>query len=159
MQCKEPGCNGKVVDGLCRSCGVSVPQTQSEPLQMMIRSIFRNVTPARLRLLFVGNCLTVLVFCVVSVSIVAGHEHAVRTVGLAAAPSVIDAHEIKIGAEQMDANLTNELLLPPGKEEAQRLIAAFESRRLSVGKHIVAAAENITYGKSEKEPLESIQAA
>ena len=159
MQCKEPGCNGKVVDGLCRSCGVSVPEEQGEPLQKMIGAVFRNVTSARLKLLFVANCLIALVFCLVSVNIVNRHEYAVRTVGLDAAPSVMAAHQIKIGAEQMDANLTNELLVAPGEEKARRLIAAFEDRRRSVGQHIVAAAENITYGRAEQEPLEEIQAA
>ncbi len=132
---------------------------QTEPFRQMIYSALKDVTPVRLRLFFVANCLAALLFCFISVATVKEHEHAVKTIGRDAAPSVISAHQIKIAVEQMDADLVDELLYAPGQEEGAEMAADFEMWRKKVSRELVAAAKNITYGSAEQIPLENIQMA
>src|SRR4029453_7886576 len=133
--------------------------TQLDPLQHMVRSAFKDVTPVRLRILLVVHWRVVLIFCLVSVTTIRKHEYSVRTVGRDATPSVIAAHQIRIGVEQMDTNLANELLYAHGQDEVQQMAKSFEDWRVSVCKHLVAAAKNITYGSAEQVPIENIQVA
>ena len=130
-----------------------------EPLQQIFQSACRDVTPVRLKLLLLANCLGAVLFLLVSLGTVQQHLHAVQTVGEDAAPSVIDAHEIKIGVLKMDADLADELLYPSGQQEGQESAQDFDKCRVEVGKQLVAAARNITYGAAEQTPIETIQTA
>ena len=125
----------------------------------MIHLVFRDVTPVRLRLYFVVNCFSAIMFCLLSMITIKQHAHAVKTVGHDAAPSVIAAHQIKIGVEKMDTALANELLYAPNQPENQDMLLAFEKWRTVTGKELVNAAENITYGETEKIPIDNIQSA
>jgi len=136
-----------------------MPTLRVDPLQQLVRSAFQDVTPIRLNLLLVANCLGALLFCLASVATVQQHEHAVKTLGLDAAPSVIAAHQIAMGVLKMDTDLANELLLKPGQPEVQWISDEFEKWRVTVCKQLVAAANNITYGSSEQIPLENITIA
>lgn len=132
-------------------------EKQTGPFKQLIQLIFQDVTPVRLRLLFVSGCLGAFLFCLLSIITINQHEHAVVTVGRDAAPSVIAAHQIKTGVERMDADLANELLYPRGSEEGKQMFADFEKWRAVVGKQMIAAAKNITYGEAEQIPIENIQ--
>jgi hypothetical protein len=134
-------------------------QTLVSPLHRGISSAFRNVTPTRLRLLLFLNCISAIVFAFAAVTTIQQHHHAVQTVGVDAAPSVIAAHEIKIAVEVMDADLADELLYPPQQQEALEQRSDFEKWRLGVSKQLVIAAKNITYGATEQIPIENIQSA
>jgi len=83
------------------------------------------------------------------------HRSAMQTVGKDSAPSIIAAQHIKSALADMDANAANELLGPPGT--MQEAIAAYESRRVEASKALIAAAENITYGESERKPILALQ--
>src|SRR6516162_11217817 len=96
-----------------------MPANRSGPLTQMIHLVFRDVTPVRLRLYFVVNCFSAIMFCLLSMITIKQHAHAVKTVGHDAAPSVIAAHQIKIGVEKMDTALANELLYAPNQPENQ----------------------------------------
>ncbi|OKH55948.1 hypothetical protein NIES2101_01410 [Calothrix sp. HK-06] len=78
-------------------------------------------------------------------------RHAIKTVGEDAARSVITAQQIKDSLADMGANAVNQLLVKPG----QNLTAdkGFEYRRERLGKFLVQAAQNITYGDKEREPI------
>jgi hypothetical protein len=136
-----------------------MPGKKADPLRNMISLAFQDVTPVRLRLLFVANCLAAILFFCISETTIKEHAHAVKTVGLDAAPSVIIAHQIKIAVEQMDADLVDELLYAPHQQDGARVAADFEMWRQKVSKDLVAAAKNITYGSAEQIPLENIQMA
>jgi hypothetical protein len=130
---------------------------QLDPLRQMVYSIFQDVTPVRLRLFLLSNCLAALLFCILSIATVESHHRALQTVGLDAAPSVITAHQIKISVEQMDCDLVDELLYAPRQEEAREIAQDFEKVRSDLSKQLVAAAKNITFGSAEQSPLENIQ--
>ncbi|MBS2007508.1 MAG: hypothetical protein JST01_10730 [Cyanobacteria bacterium SZAS TMP-1] len=128
------------------------------PVKQLIRAALRDVTPIRLWLLFGSVALGFLLFCVISVITVQQHLHALKTVGSDAAPSVIAAHQIKIGLAAMDGALADELMSIPGQRPALALAGDFEHNRLDVCHELVVAAKNITYGHKEQGPIESIQA-
>jgi hypothetical protein len=79
----------------------------------------------------------------------------VQTLGVDAAPSVVAAHKIKIHVQSLDADLANELLGAPGTIPAY--VKNFETNQREIGKQVVAAAKNITYGDAEQVPIERIQ--
>jgi len=134
-------------------------QTLVSPLRSGINLAFQNVTPTRLRLLLFLNCSAAILFAFAAVTTVQQHNHAVRTVGVDAAPSVIAAHEIKIGVQMMDADLADELLYPAQGAETVEERSDFEKWRVRASKQLVSAAKNITYGQAEQIPIENIQIA
>lgn len=136
-----------------------MPTKRLDPLQQIVFSTFQDITPVRLRLFLFANCITVLLFSIVSVSTIQLHEHAATTVGRDAAPSVIAAHEITIGVEEMDTALANQLLYQPASRESAQMERTFETWRVNVSKSLVAAAKNITYGNKEQIPIDNIQIA
>lgn len=82
-------------------------------------------------------------------------ENAVKTLGIDAAPSVVAAHRIKIYIESLDADLCNELLLPPAS--SSEWVKDFDRARAEIGSNLIAAAKNITYGDAELIPIQTIQ--
>ena len=128
------------------------------PLKEAIQTTLKDVTPRRLWLLVVSTWFCTLVFFLAAMVTIDQHEHAVATIGSDAAPSVVAAHEIKIGLLTMDADLADELLYSPGQREAQEMVDGFEVARLDTSKELVTAAHNITYGTREQTPIEQIQA-
>jgi hypothetical protein len=129
------------------------------PLQKAVESTLQDVTPRRLWLLVASIWLSTVVFFFAAMVTIDQHSHAVETVGSDAAPSVVAAHQIKIAALTMDADLADELLYEPGQREAQEMIDGFAVARMDGCKQLVAAARNITYGSSEQQPIENIQIA
>jgi hypothetical protein len=132
---------------------------KADPLKHMARSIFRDVTPVRLRLLLIANCLCTFLFFWISISTLLQHQHVVQTVGTDATPSIIAAHNIKIAAVRMDADLSAELIYDASNEDSIAAGRDFEKQAAMVGKQLVLAAANITYGKVEQLPIENIQTA
>src|SRR5215475_2468813 len=112
-------------------------------------------TPTRLKIALTGSWVLTAVLCVVVLFGWAQHWHAVQTVGVDAAPSVVAAHKIKIYIETLDADLVNELLGKPG--EMADSVKEFDKNRIEIGKQIIAASKNITYGDAEQIPIQQIQ--
>jgi hypothetical protein len=120
-------------------------------------SHWTQTTPARLKIaLGIGWTLSA-ILCVAVLWSWSQHVDAVKTLGVDAAPSVEAAHKIRIHIETLDADLANELLGKPG--EMTEYVKDFETNRIEIGKQIVAASKNITYGDAELIPIEKIQAA
>jgi hypothetical protein len=122
----------------------------------MVESALRDVTPVRLRLLLLVNCLLVTGFCSVAITTIHQHEHAARTIGLDATPSVVASEQIQIAALEMDYYLINELLIGPEDKEARMMTKHFDDWRGNAFKSLIAAANNITYGDKERLPIESV---
>jgi len=112
-------------------------------------------TPTRLKIALTGSWVLAAVLCVVVLFGQAQHWHAVQTVGVDAAPSVVAAHKIKISIETLDADLVNELLGTPG--EMADYVKDFDKNRVEIGQQIIAASKNITYGAAEQVPIQQIQ--
>ncbi len=134
-------------------------QTKVGPLRQIMSSAFRRATPARLRLFLIVDCIVVVAFCSFTVMTVKQHEHAGRTIGKDAGPSVIAAHEVKMAIQQMDACLSSQLLYKSDSNDSKIMEKRFEPWRIALCKHVVIAAKNITYGASEQVPIEDILGA
>lgn len=130
--------------------------TKPSPFKQMVESALRDVTPVRLRLLLLVNCVLVTGFCSVAVTTIHQHEHAARTIGLDATPSVVAAEQIQIAALQMDYYLINQLLIGPEDKEARMMEKHFEDWRGNACKSLLSAANNITYGEKESLPIERV---
>ena len=83
------------------------------------------------------------------------HRAAMKTVGRDTAPSIIAAQHIKAALADMDADAVDELLLPP--ESAAGAVRAYEAKRVEAAQALIAAAGNITYGESERGPIQAIE--
>ncbi len=111
-------------------------------------------TPRRLRAAVAAVCFaSFLLFLAVSFG-ARQHAGAVKTIGKDSAPSIVAAERIKAALSDMDANVANELIAKPGQGEGSR--EAYDRRRQELGLGLIAAAENITYGDSERVPLQTI---
>jgi len=134
-------------------------RTVSSPMTQIVDSVLQDTTPVRLRLLLAAICVGTGIFFAIAAITITQHEHAIRTVGFDAAPSVISAHQIKIGLEAMDTDLASQLLMPQKWHESTDILDDFETNRTNVAREIVAAARNITYGESERVPVENLEIA
>jgi len=114
-----------------------------------------QTTPARLKTALGASWALAGALCVVVLLGWAQHERAAKTLGVDAAPSVVAAHKIRIHIETLDADLANELLGRPG--ETAEYVADFDKNRVEIGKQIVAASKNITYGDAELIPIQKIE--
>lgn len=122
----------------------------------MVLSVFKERTPARLRLFLIGNCALAILFAMLANNTVAEHRHALDTVGHFATPSVVASHEIQSGIMLMDRALTDELM--SDDEEIEGLMASdFERGRILASRNLILAAKNITYGDAEQKPIEAMQ--
>jgi hypothetical protein len=83
------------------------------------------------------------------------HRTAMQTVGVDTAPSIVAAQHIKTALADMDSNAANELLGAPGA--MPQAVASYESRRVEASNALIAAAENITFGDSERKPILALQ--
>jgi hypothetical protein len=128
-----------------------------DPIIDMLKTARRDITPIRLRLWFLTIIGLTFIFCVFAINTISQHMVAVQSIGRDAAPSVIAAHQIEIGVQAMDADLTAELLYPRGSRQSQQFARDYEKWRVLVGKQLIAAARNITYGQTEAESVENLQ--
>jgi hypothetical protein len=111
-------------------------------------------TPKRLRafiaLVWIGAALLLLV----GESTLDRARHATKTIQSDAAPSIIAALEIRALLADLDANAANVLLDSP--DHVQQATALFEDERTKASTRLVEAAQNITFGDSEKIPIVAI---
>ncbi len=83
------------------------------------------------------------------------HRNDLQTIGRDAAPSIIAAQSIKVAIADMDAEAANELLAKPG--EGKAAAEAYQVRRIQAAEALISAAQNITYGDSERVPIKQLQ--
>lgn len=91
---------------------------------------------------------------VMTIAAVQGQRYAIKTIGKDTAPSIIAAQHIKSGIADLDANAANKLLVDVGKNPAAE--KAYDDRRKEVVEATLAAAENITYGDAERNPIRTL---
>jgi hypothetical protein len=105
------------------------------------------------------------------VSTIAGiqtQRQAIKTVGKDATPSIVTAQRLKDAMAGMDAFAASEFLVPPQRNQEtfltpskqdpnNRNIQTYSERYRSATERLVAAAENITYGKLERQPIQTMQ--
>lgn len=98
-----------------------------------------------------GACTLLLITTIAAVQ---GQRYAIKTIGKDTAPSIIAAQHIKSGLADLDANAANKLLLDVGKNPTAE--KAYDDRRKEVVEATLAAAENITYGDAERNPIRTL---
>ncbi len=83
------------------------------------------------------------------------HRAGMQKIGRDTALSIIAAQHIKSALADMDANAANELLSEG--TQADNAVQAYEKRRKEASEELIAAAQNITYGNAERDPILRIQ--
>ena len=101
-----------------------------------------------------GASLLVLIATIAGVQ---GQRQAIKTVGKDSVPSIVVAQRLKDALAGMDANAAKELLIKPGQNSDAT--KDYEERRQQFANRLVAAAENITYGDTERVPIQTLQLA
>ena len=96
-----------------------------------------------------------LILIVVSLIAVHVHRAGMQTVGRNTAPSIVAAQHIKVALAGMDAEAANSLLLNSGNDDV--VVKAFEGYRQDAAGALIGAAENITYGDAERQPIRELQ--
>ncbi len=96
-----------------------------------------------------------LLLLVSTITGVQGQRQAIKTVGKDATPSIITAQRLKDAMAGMDANAASELLVPSGQNPDA--VKGYEERRQKAAERLVAAAENITFDKKERDPINTMQ--
>jgi hypothetical protein len=111
-----------------------------------------------LRLLTAGRTAILVADLLLLIAAIAGthaHRAAMQTIGKDSAPSIIAAQRIRSALAEMDADEANELITPAGM--ATPAAAAYERHRIEAAQALIEAAANITYGDSERLPIETLQ--
>ncbi|KAF3887739.1 MULTISPECIES: hypothetical protein [Nostocales] len=112
-------------------------------------------TPRLLKTGLYATWVTSFLVAIATISGIQQQRQMIQTIGKDAAPSVLLAQRIQDSLLGMDANAVNELLVKPGANP--RATEYYEERRKAFAERIIAAAENITYGKAEREPIKTMQ--
>lgn len=112
-------------------------------------------TPQLVRWSLFANWGLSVLLTIAAISTIQSQRHAIKTVGLDAAPNILNAQRIQDSLADLDANVASELLAPSGrgKEEVER----YDRRREKLSKLLVSVSENITYGDRERLPIQTIQ--
>ena len=114
----------------------------------------RLTTPSGMKLGLAAIALAAVVLGFAARAAVDDQYRAVKTVCRDSAPSIVAAQHVASGLADMEANLANELLVPPAEEAAW--VKAYEARRQEATDALLAAAENITYGDAERKPIRAM---
>jgi hypothetical protein len=112
-------------------------------------------TPKTMLLGLIASWAVGLLLLGVAISTIQAQRTAIKTIGIDAAPSVLNAQRIRDSLADMDANAANELLLKPGQNQAA--VQEYDRRREKLAKLLVAVAENITYDDRERTPIYTMQ--
>ena len=105
-------------------------------------------TPGLLRLMLGATLAATVLFLVAAGVGVERHRHAVQAIGRDAAPSIIAAQSLRASFAWAQADAARTL---HGEPDAA---AAYDAHRRAAADQLVAAAENITYGDAERQPIE-----
>jgi CHASE3 domain sensor protein len=113
-----------------------------------------RTTPAHLRMLIGATWVLVTILGALIASSANQHRRAVHDIAVDAAPSVASAHRIKVEIESLDADIVNEMLVPP--DQAKVWSADFEVNRVEIGRQLLAATRS-AYGEEEDAPIEKLE--
>lgn len=115
---------------------------------------FKLTTPKLLKIGVYATWGASLLLLATTIASVQGQRYAFQTIGKDSAPSLLNAQHIKDSLADLDANVANELLVKPG--ENSQAVKGYNYRREKLATLLVKAAENISYGEAERQPIETI---
>src|SRR5579883_26740 len=120
-----------------------------------LKKVKASSTPTLLRWSLFATWGASLLLMITAIAAVQSQREAIKTVGLDAAPSILNAQRIQDSLADMDANAANELLVKPGQN--QDAVDGYNQRREKLSKLLVAVAENITFDDQERIPIQTMQ--
>lgn len=112
--------------------------------------------PRRLQLAALGLCVASLALFLGTRHVVRDARAAVQSIGRDCAPSIVAAERIRAAVADLDANLVNLFLCPPGTPARRAAERACAQRRVEIADSLVRAAGNITFGEAERVPLTTL---
>ncbi len=115
-------------------------------------------TPRRLTTLLAVLWLAAALLLLVALTGAGQRRQALQTIGYEAAPSIVNAQQIKADLSDMDASAAQVLLLPPGIAQ-EAADDHYERRRIEATDALAQAARNLTGGAKERQPLETLAGA
>jgi hypothetical protein len=134
-------------------------EKQLNPMNTAITNLLQEVKdaspPKLLRWSLFLTWGTSLLLITTAVMAVQSRRDTIKTVGLDAVPSILNAQRIKDSLADMDANAANELLVKPGLNPDA--VTGYSQRREKTAQLLVAVTENITYHDQERIPIQTIQ--
>lgn len=83
------------------------------------------------------------------------HRSLLQTIGRDSAPSIIASQHIKVAMADMDAQVVNQILVSPGVNQTAKMM--YQARREEAAEALITAAQNITYGDEERNPIKHLQ--
>ena len=111
-------------------------------------------TPRILQAVNVASLIATVLFFLCALNGVWATRNRVKVIGVDTAPSIIAAQKLKVALSDLDANVVNDLIVPPGVSGAS--LKGYVDRRQEITDNLIKAAENITYGDLEREPIRKI---
>lgn len=109
-----------------------------------------RTTPGRLWRLFGMACLSVFVLWLVAGASIGRTRQAIQTVGKDSVPSIVAAQEIRAYMADMDASTANVFI---GSGDNVSVKAEYDTDRAKANDALILAAQNITYGETERGPI------
>ncbi|MBC8101475.1 MAG: hypothetical protein H7Z41_02655 [Cytophagales bacterium] len=116
-----------------------------------VRAVSKWTTPRLLQTALILIWAAALLFFGVALAGVRATRSVVQTVGKDAVPSILAAQRLKVSLSDLDANVVNELIVPPGTSASS--IKGYVTRRQEITDSLIRAAENITYDDLERKPI------
>ena len=130
----------------------SVAYTAGSQLRGMRHSM--TTTPGQLRIALMGLWLLLLIFAWASSVMIERHRLEMKSIGKDSAPSIIAAQSIKLNIAQLHGEVIRSFLGTPA--QATDAIKRIAILRPQVSAGLLAAAENITYGDDERNPIRDL---
>jgi len=114
-----------------------------------------GTTPGKLRLGMFAIFILAICFAIAGYVGVSGARSSVNTIARDAVPSIVTAQSVRVKLLQMDSLAAQEFLAGGAASGAQARVK-YEAVRKELGEQLTVAAKNISFGRDEQTPLETL---
>jgi hypothetical protein len=114
-----------------------------------------GTTPGKLRLGMFAIFILAICFAIAGYVGVSGARSSVNTIARDAVPSIVTAQSVRVKLLQMDSLAAQEFLAGGADSGAQARVK-YEAVRQELGEQLTLAAKNISFGRDEQTPIETL---
>jgi len=114
-----------------------------------------GTTPGKLRLGMFTIFILAICFAIAGYVGVSGARSSVNTIARDAVPSIVTAQTVRVKLLQMDS-LASQEFLAGGADSGAQARVKYEAVRQELGEQLTLAAKNISFGKDEQTPVETL---
>jgi hypothetical protein len=114
-----------------------------------------GTTPGKLRLGMFAIFILAICFAIAGYVGVSGARSSVNTIARDAVPSIVTAQTVRVKLLQMDS-LASQEFLAGGADSGAQARVKYEAVRQELGEQLTIAAKNISFGKDEQTPVETL---